>query len=216
MSEAVREYFNRAASEFDALYGGKGLFRQWIDRHFRRDIYERYRLTFETCGDVKRKAVLDIGCGSGRYSVEFAKRGATQVLGIDFASDMVRLAHEYAERDGLRERCRFMAGNFLEMELSQPFDICLAVGVFDYVSQPRAFLEKMKSVGREWMIVSFPSKSPIRTPIRKIRYWWKHCPVYFYDREGIETLVAGLGKTKIIKIPGQGMDYFVSIQLFPS
>ena len=213
MSEGVREYFSRAANDFDAIYEGKGSFRQWVDRHFRRDMYERYRLTFETCGNVSGKTILDIGCGSGRYSIEFAKRGASKVVGLDLASNMVKLADQYAEKDGLKDRCRFIGGDFLEINLNRNFDIALAIGVFDYISRPQPFLEKMRSMAKEWLIMSFPSKSPLRTPIRKARYWWKRCPVYFYDRRVIETLVAGLGRYQILKIPGQGMDYFVSIQL---
>ena len=213
MNAGVQEYFDRAANDFDAIYEGRGLFRQWVDRHFRRDMYERYLLTFETCGNVIGKTILDIGCGGGHYSIEFAKRGASQVVGLDLASNMVKLADQYAEKDGLKDRCRFIAGDFWEINLNRHFDIALAIGVFDYISRPRPFLEKMRTVAKEWLIVSFPSKSPIRTPIRKARYWWKRCPVYFYDRRMIETLVAGLGRYRILKIPGQGMDYFVSIQL---
>ena len=58
-----------------------------------------------------------------------------------------------------------------------------------------------------------PSRSPIRTPIRKVRYWLKRCPLYFYERDQIADLVRGLGEVSIIKIPGQGMDYFVSVQV---
>ena len=211
MSDAVRGYFDRVADDFDAIYGGKGPLGRWIDRHFRRDMYERYRLTFETCGDANGKTVLDIGCGSGRYSIEFDRRGAAQVVGLDFASNMVTLAQQHAGEHGVRDHCRFIVGDFMQMEFSQRFDICIALGVFDYIAQPRPFLEKMRSLANKWLILSFPSESPIRTPIRKVRYWFKRCPVYFYDHATIEALVNGLGEYQIIKIPGQGMDYFVSV-----
>ena len=96
MTRGVKNYFDHAAQEFDAVYDGKGPFGQWLDRNFRRDMYERYRLTFETCGNITGKSVLDVGCGSGRYSIEFAKRGAVSVVGIDFAPNMLTLASHYA------------------------------------------------------------------------------------------------------------------------
>jgi 2-polyprenyl-3-methyl-5-hydroxy-6-metoxy-1,4-benzoquinol methylase len=213
VSDAVRRYFDRAADDFDAIYGGKGLLGRWIDRHFRPDMYERYRLTFETCGDVGGKTVLDIGCGGGRYSIEFAKRGAAQVVGLDFAPNMVKLARQRAEEHGVQGCCHFIVGDFMQVEFHQRFDICIAIGVFDYIAQPRPFLEKMKSLTNEWMIMTFPSKSLIRTPIRKVRYWLKRCPVYFYERKVIETLLNGLGQYQVIKIPGQGMDYFASVRV---
>ena len=213
MSEAVRGYFDRVADDFDAIYDGKGSLGRWIDCHFRRDMYERYRLTFETCGNVNGKTVLDIGCGSGRYSIEFARRGAAHVVGLDFASRMLALARQRAAEYGVQDRCQFRAGDFMKVEFAQQFDICLAIGVFDYVAEPQSFLEKMGSLAKELFIASFPSKSPVRTPIRKVRYYLKRCPVYFYDRVKIQRLLSDLGEYRIIKIPGQGMDYFVSVQV---
>lgn len=213
MTDMVRRYFDQAADDFDAIYGGKGWLGQWIDRHFRWDMYERYRLTFETCGDVAGKTILDIGCGGGRYSIEFAKRGAAHVVGLDFASNMLALAREHAEAFGVRDQCEFVLGDFTEAQFDERFDITIAIGVFDYVAEPRPFLEKMASLANEWVIASFPSKSPIRTPIRKVRYWFKRCPVYFYDQIQIHHLLDGLGKYRIIKIPGQGMDYYVDVRM---
>ena len=213
MSEEVRKYFHRAAADFDALYGGKGAFGRWLDRRFRRDIYDRFRLTFEACGNVAGKTVLDVGCGTGRYSAEFARRGAGRVVGLDLAPNMVNMARQLAAQQGVKERCDFIVGDFLKKDLARTFDICLAVGILDYVSRPCLFLEKMRSVARERLILSFPSKSPLRTPVRRARYLLKRCPVHFYDSPRIETLIAGLGDSRIVKIPGQGMDYFVSIQL---
>ena len=213
MSSAVRRYFDKGAEGFDAIYHGKGRFGQWIDRHFRQDMYERYRLTFETCGNVKGKAVLDIGCGSGRYSVEFARRGAAYVVGIDFAPNMLALARQHAKESGVQDCCEFILGDFLEVEFENNFNICVAIGIFDYVAKPQPFLEKMRASTSEWLIASFPSKSLIRTAIRKVRYRFKSCPLYFYDGGDIQSLLSGMGEYRIIKIPGQGMDYFVSVRV---
>ena len=213
MSQAVSRYFQGAADDFDAIYGGKGLLGRWVDRTWRRDMYERFRLTFEACGDIADKNVLDIGCGSGRYSVEFAARGAAQVVGIDFAPRMVTLSQQHASNSGVGDRCRFIVEDFMQAEFTERFDICVAIGVFDYIASPKVFLDKMRSLADQKLILSFPSRSPIRTPIRKARYLLKRCPVYFYDRDQITNLVSGLGRASIIKIPGQGMDFFVSVQV---
>jgi 2-polyprenyl-3-methyl-5-hydroxy-6-metoxy-1,4-benzoquinol methylase len=213
MIDPVQDYFDRSADDFDAIYGGKGQLGQWFDQHFRRDMYERYRLTFESCGDVDGKTVLDIGCGGGRYAIEFAKRGAAQVVGLDFAPNMVERAKEHAETHNVQDRTQFLVDDFMKSELSQRFDICLAIGVFDYIESPRPFLMRMRSATRAQLIMSFPSRSLLRMPIRRLRYRFKRCPVYFYDHEAIDGLVHDLGNPEIIKIPGQGMDYFVNVRL---
>ena len=213
MSLAVKEYFNGAADDFDAIYSGSGPIWRWVNRHFRRDMYERYRLTFEASGDITNKTVLDIGCGGGRYSIEFAKRGAAQVVGLDFAPNMLEMATRHAKEQGVDSSCEFAIGDFMQIKFDQRFDVCVAMGVLDYIVDPLPFIERRKSVAGEQLIISFPSKSLIRTPIRKLRYKFKRCPVYFYDRPTIEGLMKNVGEYEIIKIPGQGMDYFVSAKV---
>jgi ubiquinone/menaquinone biosynthesis C-methylase UbiE len=47
-------------------------------------------------GDLRGKSLIDIGCGSGAYSVEFAERGAN-VLGVDISRKMLDKATDNAE-----------------------------------------------------------------------------------------------------------------------
>jgi len=210
--EKVKNYFYRTAGTFDAIYSGrKAFWMRLLDQYFRPDMYERFRLTLKHIGDVQGKSVLDLGCGSGRYSVEFAKRGAKRVVGIDLAESMIRLAEAIAGEQKVNDVCEFHAGDFFAYPLEKEFDSCIALGVFDYMEEPMQLLEKMRSVCRDNLIASFPSYSVIRTPIRKLRYKFKKCPVYFYTRERIEQLLkqAGLKRYEIIKIKGAGMDFFV-------
>ena len=46
------------------------------------------REVFKRLGDLKGKRVLDIGCGRGRWSKEFAGRGA-EVLGVDWSREAI-------------------------------------------------------------------------------------------------------------------------------
>ncbi len=44
--------------------------------------------------DLSAKAALDLGCGNGRWSEEFCKRGATDVYAIDVSQAMIEQAKE--------------------------------------------------------------------------------------------------------------------------
>lgn len=55
---------------------------------------ERAMLTLMPA-DLHGKNVLDAGCGSGRYMLRALRRGATNAVGVDLSSDMLRRA--YAE-----------------------------------------------------------------------------------------------------------------------
>lgn len=79
----------------------------YADAHDRGVDY--YRLNFfgpamvEACGDVKGFEVLDLGCGTGYFSREMAKRGTKRVMGVDISSNQLDHArrHEARERLGI-------------------------------------------------------------------------------------------------------------------
>jgi len=70
----VARFWNTVAAEFDSIYSGTGksAFARFLDRYFRRDIYQRFDWVMERAGDLRGRTVCDIGCGSGRYVTEFA------------------------------------------------------------------------------------------------------------------------------------------------
>jgi len=208
----VSTYFDRAAITFDTFYDKKrSLFMQLVDRKFRSDIFERYRLTFETIEPLENKTVLDVGCGSGPCAVEAARRGSKQVVGLDMAQSMIDLSRQRAAAAGVADRCEFLLGVFPQNSPKETFDYAIVMGVMDYIADPLTFLSALAQRVRLCAVLSFPSKHWFRTPLRKVRYWLKRCPVYFYEPLQIEQFskASGFSNTKIEKIPGAGMDYLV-------
>ncbi len=214
-TDNVRDYFTRAAATFDSLYAERemGSLERAINRRFRRDIYERFLLTMEHVRKYQLKSALDIGCGSGRYLVGLLDAGLDRVVGIDLSPGMIELARAHIrDVDGATGSRELVTGDFLEYQTDERFGVAIAQGVFDYVSDPLTFLKKMKVATTHSVIASFPSISVYRTPIRKLRYRIKRCPVYFYDRSRIEGLASGAGfaRHEIVKIKGAGQDYVVT------
>ncbi|MFI7413691.1 class I SAM-dependent methyltransferase [Streptomyces sp. NPDC049627] len=82
-------------------------------------------------GDVRGKSVLDLASGTGFYSREFKRRGATEVLGIDISPEMVAAARELEERDPLG--VRYEVGDVSELRpLGRRFDIATGVQLLNY------------------------------------------------------------------------------------
>jgi 2-polyprenyl-3-methyl-5-hydroxy-6-metoxy-1,4-benzoquinol methylase len=212
--DKVGTYFDKAAVSFDTFYDRKrSSFMQWVDRKFRSDVFDRYYRTFETIEPLTDKTILDIGCGSGPYVVEAAKLGSKRVVGLDMAQNMLDLARKRAIAANVAGKCEFVLGTFPQDAPAEKFDYSITMGVMDYVADPLVFLTALAKQIQICAVLSFPSKHWFRTPFRKVRYWLKRCPVYFYEPRQIEELskAAGFSNTKIEKIPGAGMDYFVTL-----
>jgi 2-polyprenyl-3-methyl-5-hydroxy-6-metoxy-1,4-benzoquinol methylase len=189
--DGVRRYFDRAAARFDLIYqDDKDPLQRLVDRLFRGVMQQRFRMTLERCGDVSGKRVLDVGCGSGRYAVEFARRGA-RVVGLDFSQTMVRMAESAAREAGVADQCRFEQVDFLTWRDPEPFDIGLAIGFFDYVTAASQFVDRLGDQVRGRVFCSFPVRWTVRSPSRWVRLRLRGCPVYFYNRKPVEAMFAG-------------------------
>ncbi len=206
--ERVRRYFDGEAERFDAIYRReKKLTQQVVDRLFRQVVHRRFRLALDLCGQVAGKRLLDVGCGSGRYCVEFARQGA-EVVGVDFAPSMVEMARQAAAAAGVAERCCFATGDFLDWSDPRHFDICLAIGFFDYIAEPGPFLEKIRSLTREQAVFSFPIRWTARSLTRWIRLNLNRCPVHFYTATQVRRLLGEAG-WEAVALQRLSRDYLV-------
>jgi len=217
MSDAARveRYFTRSAELFDSLYDAENAASavKWLNRTFRRDIYERFRLSIDHVQSHGLETMLDVGCGSGRYEIGLAEIGVRRIVALDVSPGMIQLARDITAKSEHRQTTfEFVQQDFASFLPSGVFDSVLAMGFFDYVRDPVAVLQRMRVFARHSVIASFPSISWYRTPIRKLRYLAKRCPVYFYRRSDIDRLAheSGFARHEITKIEGAGQDYFVA------
>ncbi len=75
-----------------------------------------------------RGRALDLGCGTGTHSIYLAQQGYS-VVGVDFSSKAIDLAHRKAHRAGVS--VDFQLGDVTRLDtLHNPFDISLDVGCF--------------------------------------------------------------------------------------
>jgi len=185
----TQKYFDGVPKQWDAFYSHESRFTYLINNLLRKGLYERYRLTFEHCGDLSGASILDIGCGTGRYSIECARRGASRVVGIDFAPSMIEFSREIARQMNADDKCEFICDDFLTYSFGESFDIVLALGVFDYIKEPQPVFKKIAQFNPRKFAASFPKFTPIWGLQRAIRYYWfKKCPVYNYTAEQLKHL----------------------------
>ncbi len=193
-AQRVANFFDHKARSFDAIYSGEKSFigRTW-DRLTRRNIGDRLSFTLRALEPIAGKKILDVGCGSGRYGVELAKRGAAEIVGIDLSPQMIELARRVAQQAGVAERCRFLQIDIFALGQDEKFDATIAMGLFDYVDRPLELLRHLRPLTGELLIAAFPARLSFRVPFRKLWLNWNGCPVYFFSRSQVQRLAEDAG-----------------------
>jgi 2-polyprenyl-3-methyl-5-hydroxy-6-metoxy-1,4-benzoquinol methylase len=206
--DEVRHRFEWDAAGFAGIYGSDSLARRWFNRVFRKAVFARYEVAMRESGDVAGKAVLDIGCGSGVYATELARRGARRVLGLDFSEPMLELARRGAREAGVGAAVELVRGEFLAHDFGgETFDVSIAMGVFDYLEQAQPFLTKMARLTRGVVLASFPKFSLVRGTARRLRYrLTDRGDVFYYSAEQVAALAAaaGLPRHRLVRIDSSG------------
>lgn len=132
----------------------KSAWEKFFDEHA--PVYENNVFTTNTIQEVdflleelslhEGGSILDIGCGTGRHSIELAKRGYT-VTGLDLSSEMLARAANAAKAAGVN--VEWVHSDATRFTLTRKYDgaICLCEGAFgllgqrdDSIDQPLAIL----------------------------------------------------------------------------
>lgn len=96
------------------------------------------------------KKVLEIGCGIGTDTVNFARHGAL-VTAVDLSPQSLQLARQRVEVYGLQESVRFYAGSAEELASFVPvesYDLIYSFGVIHHTPHPERVLQQMQRYAR--------------------------------------------------------------------
>lgn len=198
VEDKVRNHFHDDAERFDAIYEAKkGPVAAFIDNYWRGVVQKRLELNVEKLRPFEGKKILDVGCGSGRFCIAYAREGAEKVIGIDFAQGMIEIADRLANDAGVADKCEFIIGTFPDDidPADAPFDGCTGNGFFDYVEHPVPIITAMRELTKGKMIMSFPKAVEWRIPLRRFRFWMKGTPLFLYTEAQVRDILAKSGVT---------------------
>ncbi|MBI3752513.1 MAG: class I SAM-dependent methyltransferase [Deltaproteobacteria bacterium] len=106
--------------------------------------------------------VLDVGCGTGNYSLELAQQGI-KVIGIDSSFDMTAFAKMKAETLGLH--LNFIVGNVEAMPFKNDvFDGALSITILCFASNTEMTVDEIKRVVK-------PEGDVVLGELNKLSYW---------------------------------------------
>ena len=126
-------------------YGSKNPVVRRLMTRFHRDLDELF---------PEASSVLDVGCGEGILTEEFARRlPHGHVVGVDL--DDPALGEEWSRRKVPNLEFRSFEGGELPFEKNE-FDLVCALEVLEHVPDPALTLSEMARVSRSHVLVSVP------------------------------------------------------------
>jgi SAM-dependent methyltransferase len=116
------------------------------------------------------ESVLDVGCGEGVLTAQWAERlGGGRIVGIDLEDARLRAEWGRRRRDNLEFRVEEATSlSFADDE----FDLAAAIEVLEHVPKPEATVAEMARVAKRWLLVSVP-REPLWRGLNVARgaYW---------------------------------------------
>ncbi len=92
------------------------------------------------------KSVADLGCGTGRHAIEFARKGLN-VTGIEISDSMLEMARNNVRASGLSDKIFLEKGDITELNVGRKFDAVAALfHVIGYVNQNEKLLEAFRRI----------------------------------------------------------------------
>ncbi|WP_101296238.1 class I SAM-dependent methyltransferase [Halegenticoccus soli] len=168
------------AEEYDAKRFSKG--GQLID-------HREKQAVLEALGDVRDKRVLEIACGTGRFTVMLAERGA-DIVGLDISSAMMAQGRQKAREAGVSDHIEFMRGDAARLPFpDNHFDSVFAMRFFHLADTPAKFLAEMARVSRNQ--VFFDTFNRFST--RSVYNWLLPMGSRLYARTEVERLLGDAG-----------------------
>lgn len=118
--------------------------------------------------DLKGKTVLDLGCGFGANCVDFIKRGAVEVIGIDISEKMLNLAG----KDNAVPGIKYVSLDMNDIDkLSGKFDVAYSSLSFHYIEDFNKLISNIFNLLNNNGILIFSQEHPLTTAPQKGVSW---------------------------------------------
>jgi ubiquinone/menaquinone biosynthesis C-methylase UbiE len=146
------------------------------------------------------EVVLDIGAGTGRFSLAIAEKlSSGKVICLDLSEEMLQHLQQKAEKAGLKERIQILKREASSSGLgNESVDLVMSNSVFHELSSPEAVLMEMLRVLKTngWVMITDFRDSRISRLICRSHREGSHGPFSVNELETLFTK-AGLKSVKV-------------------
>ena len=154
-------------------------------------------------GKVKPCKTIDLGCGTGNYSIYLASLGF-EVTGIDISTTAIEIAKKNAKKKGIKSN--FLEANVIGNlnEVKDKFDFALDWEMLHHIfpEQRQRYVKnvyKILNPKGKFLSVSFSEKDPQFGGTGKYRKTWLGTILYFSSEDELRELFKPYFKIKELK-----------------
>ena len=148
--EAVRDYWDRRPCNIRHSPKPVGSLEYFEEVTARKYFVEPHIPGFAEFERWNGKKVLEIGCGIGTDTIQFARHGAN-VTAVELSEASLQIARQRADVCGVGDRIRFYSGNAEELTRIVPvelYDLVYSFGVIHHTPRPQRVIEQVRSYVR--------------------------------------------------------------------
>lgn len=110
------------------------------------------KLAFSMFTPMEGMRVLDVGCGTGNFSIKLAEMGC-KVIGIDVSDEMLKIAREKAKETGLDIEFHQMDVYDISFNDNE-FDVAFSMAAFEFIKEPdKAYNEMFRVLKPEGQLL---------------------------------------------------------------
>jgi 2-polyprenyl-3-methyl-5-hydroxy-6-metoxy-1,4-benzoquinol methylase len=143
---SVRDYWNNRPCNIRHSTQPIGTKEYFDEVEARKYMVEFHIPAFADFEQWRGKKVLEIGCGIGTDTINFARHGA-QVTTVDLSAKSMELAQQRAAVFNLQDKIRFLPGNAEQLSTFvpvEPYDLIYSFGVIHHTPHPDNVLEELR------------------------------------------------------------------------
>ncbi len=206
MINKLKNFYDGIASSYDSEQDEYGFVRA-----------PEWDIVFKTIKNIasKEHSLLDIGAGTGRFTIE-AARFVKEAVAIDISEKMLDKLLQKTNERGMTN-IKTICGDFLDTPFTDRFDIIISLSAIEYIKNPKALFSKIAS------ILAPGGHLVLTTSHDTFFRWWGRLGNYFrqgtfmeaYSKKKMERLILGNAlKLKEMKDIGLKSRFIKGILLF--
>jgi len=170
--EDVKDYWNKLPCNIRHSSEEIGTKKYFDEVEARKYFVEPHIPEFAKFEKWKGKKVLEIGCGIGTDTINFARHGAS-VTAVELSEQSLEIAKQRAKVYGLDGRIKFYLANAEELKKIvpvEPYDLIYSFGVIHHTPNPENVIKQ---------ICSYAHKGTTLKIMLYSRYSWKALWILF-------------------------------------